>query len=88
MSDDRTPEDPAGSARRKLRLDQFLKLKGITPTGGQAKVRIQSGEVRVNGEIETRRGHGVRPGDRVEVDGKVWLVEPDLWEGETDAHGR
>jgi ribosome-associated protein len=74
-------EDREDSRPRKLRLDQFLKWKGITATGGQAKVRIQSGEVKVNGEVETRRGHGVHPGDRVEVDGRVWIVEPGEGEG-------
>jgi ribosome-associated protein len=69
-----------GSGARKLRLDQFLKLKGITATGGQAKLRIQGGEVRVNGEVETRRGRGLRPGDRVEVDGRTWRVEAGLWD--------
>jgi len=69
-----------GNPPRKLRLDQFLKLKGLTATGGQAKYRIQAGEVRVNGEQETRRGRGLRPGDRVELDGRIWTVEPGLWE--------
>ena len=38
-----------------LRLDQFLKFQGIVGTGGQAKLLIQDGQVRVNGQIETRR---------------------------------
>ena len=66
---------------RKLRLDQFLKFMGIAPTGGQAKIRIQAGEVQVNGSVETRRGRGLRPGDRVEVDGRTWVVEARLWQG-------
>jgi ribosome-associated protein len=32
-------------------------------------VRIQAGEVRVNGEVETRRGRKLRPGDVVEIAG-------------------
>ena len=56
---------PPEAPPRKLRLDQFLKLQGITPTGGQAKLRIQAGEVRVNGEIELRRGHGLRHRQRI-----------------------
>ena len=64
-------EDPGATV---IRLDQFLKWTGITATGGQAKWRIQAGEVRVNGVVETRRGHGLRPGDRVEVDGQVHVV--------------
>ncbi|HWN80892.1 MAG TPA: RNA-binding S4 domain-containing protein [Candidatus Udaeobacter sp.] len=60
-----------------MNLDQFLKWSGVTPTGGQAKLLIQAGEVRVNGEIENRRGRGLQPGDRVEVAGQT-LVVPDL----------
>jgi ribosome-associated protein len=52
-----------------LRLDQFLKLRGIADTGGQAKLLIQGGEVRVNGEVETRRRRKLVAGDVVKVDG-------------------
>ena len=52
-----------------LRLDQFLKLRGITESGGQAKLLIQAGEVLVNGETETRRRRKLAAGDVVEVDG-------------------
>ncbi|MCA9207429.1 MAG: RNA-binding S4 domain-containing protein, partial [Planctomycetales bacterium] len=38
-----------------IRLDQFIKLSGVVGTGGQAKVLIQAGYVKVNGEVETRR---------------------------------
>ena len=57
-----------------MNLDQFLKWSGVTPTGGQAKLLIQAGEVRVNGEVETRRGRGLKPGDRVEVEGQTLVV--------------
>jgi ribosome-associated protein len=73
------PGNARGPERPKLRLDSFLKFKGITATGGQAKVRIQAGEVKVNGEVETRRGRGLKPGDSVEVDGAVCVVEPSMW---------
>ena len=49
-----------------IRLDQFLKAKGLVGTGGQAKVLIQAGEVLVNGEIETRRRRKLDPGDLVQ----------------------
>jgi ribosome-associated protein len=58
-----------------IKLDQFLKWSGITPTGGQAKVLIQEGAVRVNGEVETRRGRRLRCGDRVEVGGRTLTVD-------------
>ena len=48
---------------------EFIRLDaaGICPTGGEAKVRIQAGEVRVNGEVCTMRGKKLRPGDRFQV---------------------
>ncbi|RMG84274.1 MAG: RNA-binding S4 domain-containing protein [Candidatus Dadabacteria bacterium] len=49
-----------------IRLDQVLKAVDWVQTGGEAKIRIQAGEVRVNGQVETRRGRKLRPGDRVE----------------------
>ena len=58
-----------------LRLDQFLKLSGIAGTGGQAKLLIQSGEVQVNGEVETRRRRKLAVGDVVEVDGKAYSLD-------------
>jgi len=62
----------ASPERETLRLDQFLKLCGIADTGGQAKLMIQSGDVRVNGELETRRRRKLVSGDVVEVDGNVY----------------
>jgi ribosome-associated protein len=57
-----------------IKLDQFLKLAQVVQTGGEAKVLIQSGQVRVNGEVETRRGRKLRPGDVVVVDGEELVV--------------
>lgn len=74
-------EGSAGPAR-KLRLDQFLKWMRAVGTGGEAKIRIQNGEVKVNGAIETRRGRGLRPGDEVEFLGQRYVVDASLW---TDA---
>ncbi|MEB3158991.1 MAG: RNA-binding S4 domain-containing protein [Synechococcus sp.] len=48
-----------------MRLDQFLKWQGWVATGGEAKMRIQSGEVEVNASVETRRGRQLQVGDRV-----------------------
>ncbi|MDP4120404.1 MAG: RNA-binding S4 domain-containing protein [Bacillota bacterium] len=47
-----------------IRLDALLKLSGIAETGGHAKVMIQNGEVKVNGEICTMRGKKMRHGDK------------------------
>jgi ribosome-associated protein len=50
-----------------ITLGQALKVANVVGTGGEAKVLIQAGEVRVNGEVETRRGLKLRGGDVVEV---------------------
>ena len=60
-----------------IRLDQFLKLQDAVATGGEAKVRIQAGDVLVNGEIETRRRRQLKFGDRVVIDDLEYVVESD-----------
>jgi ribosome-associated protein len=60
-----------------IKLDQFLKLSGVVQTGGQAKLLIQSGEVEVNGQVETRRGRQLSVGDRVLVMGETFDVASD-----------
>ncbi len=64
---------------RIIKLDQFLKWKGLVETGGQAKLLIQSGEVKVNGQVETRRGRKLHAGDVVTLGGRNVTVawEPD-----------
>ena len=57
-----------------MKLDQFLKFQGLVATGGEAKLRIQRGDVRVNGVVETRRGRQLALGDAVSVDGRELLV--------------
>ncbi|MNO15043.1 ribosome-associated protein [compost metagenome] len=50
-----------------IKLDQFLKLADCVSTGGMAKALLQEGDVKVNGEVEDRRGRKLYPGDIVEV---------------------
>jgi ribosome-associated protein len=50
-----------------MTLGQALKASNVVGSGGEAKVMIQGGEVRVNGEVETRRGRKLEKGDVVEV---------------------
>ena len=50
-----------------MTLGQALKAADLAGSGGEAKVVIQGGEVRVNGEVETRRGRRLIEGDVVEV---------------------
>ena len=57
-----------------MKLDQYLKWKGWVFTGGEAKQRIQLGEVQVNGEVETRRGRQLTAGDRVVLAGEESVV--------------
>ena len=52
-----------------IKLEALLKFEGLAETGGDAKERIQAGEVTVNGETCTMRGKKLRPGDRAALDG-------------------
>jgi ribosome-associated protein len=52
-----------------ITLGQFVKLAGFAATGGEAKRIVIEELVRVNGRIETRRGHKLAPGDVVEARG-------------------
>lgn len=58
-----------------IKLDQFLKWVGVAATGGEAKLMIQEGQVRVNGEIETRRSRKLVSGDSVIIQGETYRVE-------------
>ena len=58
-----------------IKLQDLLKFAGAVETGGEAKLRIQEGEVKVNGQPCTMRGKKLYPGDRAELDGQVLLVE-------------
>lgn len=59
-----------------IKLDQFLKWVGAFDSGGQAKVAIQAEQVKVNGQVETRRGRKLRKGDQVEYADQKWSVDP------------
>ncbi len=48
-----------------MKLDQFLKWHNFVSSGGEAKVFIKSGHVKVNGEVEKRRGRKLIKGDKV-----------------------
>jgi ribosome-associated protein len=58
-----------------IKLDSFLKAVNAVCSGGEAKLLITGGEVRVNGAEELRRGRKLYPGDRVDMAGKVFMVE-------------
>ncbi len=53
-----------------IRLGQLLKLAGLVESGGAARALLTSGDVRVNGQVETRRGRQLAVGDVVEAAGQ------------------
>ena len=57
-----------------IKLQDLLKFCNLVETGGEAKERIQAGEVEVNGEVCTMRGKKIRPGDDVLFQGKHYTV--------------
>lgn len=58
-----------------ITLNQLLKLSGASSNGAEAKYMILDGKVKVNGEIEIRRGKKIRIGDYVEVKETIYRVE-------------
>jgi len=57
-----------------IRLSQLLKLANVVQDGAEAKFRIANEEVRVNGEVEIRRGRKLQTGDQVEFDSEIYEV--------------
>ena len=57
-----------------IKLDQALKLADVASTGGHAKFLILEGLVKVNGEVETRRGRKLKTQDIIEVEGNIIKV--------------
>lgn len=57
-----------------IRLGQFLKLANLVDSGAEAKPVIADGLVKVNGEVDTRRGRQLRVGDVVELAGQAARV--------------
>ena len=50
-----------------IKLGQFLKLANLIDSGSEAKPLLAAGMVRVNGEVETRRGRQLADGDVVSL---------------------
>ena len=71
------PEELDGVLEDAITLNDVLKLSGLAATGGQAKLMIQSGQVLVNGETETRRKRKLREGDVVRVGENEFVLELD-----------
>ena len=56
---------------RGIRLGQLLKLVNLVESGGAARALLGSGDVQVNGEVETRRGRQLVVGDVVDCAGET-----------------
>ncbi len=57
-----------------IKLGQAMKLAGLAGSGVDAKMVIRDGLVKVNGEVDTRRGRKLVPGDVFEYDGEQVMV--------------
>ena len=57
-----------------VRLGQLLKLAGVIGAGGEVKALLATGTVRVNGEVEDRRGRQLRVGDEVQAGDELLRV--------------
>ena len=57
-----------------IKLDSFLKFASVCVTGGEAKIRIEQGEILVNGEPCFQRGKKLRDGDVIAADGQQYVV--------------
>ena len=58
-----------------IKLDQFLKWLAVVDSGSEAKEVILDGKVKVNDEVETRRGRKIYPEYKVEIFDKTYIVE-------------
>lgn len=61
-----------------IKLGQALKLAGLVENGVEAKIVIQDGEVKVNGEVDLRRGRKLYKGDVFEFDGQSVTIDSDF----------
>lgn len=53
-----------------IKLGQAMKLAGLVDSGVEAKIVIQDGQVKVNGETEYQRGKKLHSGDIFSFEGK------------------
>lgn len=58
-----------------IKLDSALKLSNLVSSGGHAKIIIQNGEVKVNGEVCLQRGKKLRNGDKVEYNNNLFIIK-------------
>lgn len=70
------PIDDVSIGGDMIRLGQFLKFSGLLDSGGDAKEVVIDGFVKVNGEIDRRRGRQLHDGDLVTFEGRTVRVRP------------
>ena len=58
-----------------ITLQSLLKITDIISTGGMVKAYLAENKVLVNGELENRRGRKLYPGDKVEVEGRTFVIK-------------
>ncbi len=58
-----------------IKLGQALKAAGLAESGVDAKFAVQDGLVKVNGQVDTRRGRKLYAGDLVEFNGQTIKIE-------------
>jgi ribosome-associated protein len=61
--------------REPVELYKILKFEGMVGTGGEAKMVISDGLVRVNGKIETRKRKKIVAGDTIEFDQDIIRIQ-------------
>jgi ribosome-associated protein len=57
-----------------IKLDQLVKFAGLAKTGAKAKILIELGEFNVNGDLCTKRGKKIKPGDVIDFKNKKYKV--------------
>ena len=58
-----------------IQLIQLLKVLNISNSGGQAKLMVEDGEVKVNGEVDFRKRAKLFPGDKIEIFDQLIEIE-------------
>jgi ribosome-associated protein len=61
--------------REPVELYKLLKFEGLASSGGEAKMLIGDGQVKVNGNIETRKRKKIMAGDLVEFAGEILRIQ-------------
>ena len=60
--------------REPVELYKILKFEGLVGTGGEAKIVIDEGMVKVNGQVELRRRNKIKSGDVIEFNGEQYSI--------------